>query len=262
LCFFSSNVIFYAKFVSVMSAIGINIKKIRSVKGLNQTDFAKLFGLTRANIGSYEELRAEPKIETIIKIATYYKLKIDDLVKKELTVNQISNFNALEKLVLPLTEKKKGFKFIDKDLLEKYPNKKESKAFLSSLPLIDFPFGRKKVEKCILYNDGNDLHYNNEGFLHGDLLFLEKVNIDSETFLGVIITNEAIYKGMLSQIGSKIEIIPLNPNAIKQTVTFTKNIECWKIVGKYSTEVISKVTIRTKVDVLEKKIATLQKELE
>ena len=66
-----------AKFVCYMSVVGINIKKIRGVKGLNQTDFANLFGLTRANIGSYEELRAEPKIDTIIKIATYYKLPID-----------------------------------------------------------------------------------------------------------------------------------------------------------------------------------------
>ncbi len=244
-----------------MSAIGINIKKIRSVKGLNQTDFAKLFGLTRANIGSYEELRAEPKIETIIKIAAYYKLKIDDLVKKELTVNQISNFDALEKLVLPLNEKKKGVKFINKKSLTDYPEKKNNKVFLNSLQYINFPFGTKKVEKRILYNEGNDLHFNNEGFLHGDLLFLENVNLDSDTLLGVVITNDTIYKGMISEVNSYIEVQPINPNGTKQRIERTKKVECWKIVGKYSEEVITKAIITTKVELLEKKIEALQKEL-
>ena len=52
-----------------MTHIGKNIRKIRSVKKLSQQAFADQFGLSRANIGSYEEGRAEPKIAIIMEIA-------------------------------------------------------------------------------------------------------------------------------------------------------------------------------------------------
>jgi transcriptional regulator with XRE-family HTH domain len=55
-----------------MSKIGSNIRKIRTVKGLNQSQFAELFDLNRARIGAYEEGRAEPKIDVVIEIAKYF----------------------------------------------------------------------------------------------------------------------------------------------------------------------------------------------
>ena len=78
-----------------MQAINKNIKKLRSLKGLSQSDFAKLFDLSRANIGSYEEGRAQPKIDAVTRIANYFSISLDDFVNKELSVNDLSGFNAL-----------------------------------------------------------------------------------------------------------------------------------------------------------------------
>ncbi|MFT4600255.1 MAG: transcriptional regulator with XRE-family HTH domain [Arenicella sp.] len=72
--------------------IAKNFKKLRLFKSLNQTEFADLFGITRSTVGSYEEARAEPKLETLLKVADYFKLKVDDIIRKELTVNQIAKF--------------------------------------------------------------------------------------------------------------------------------------------------------------------------
>ncbi|MFT4970338.1 MAG: transcriptional regulator with XRE-family HTH domain [Chitinophagales bacterium] len=63
-----------------MSIFGKNIKTLRQSNGLSQQEFANLFELSRASIGSYEEGRADPKIDTLIKIAKYFKVKIDQLV--------------------------------------------------------------------------------------------------------------------------------------------------------------------------------------
>ena len=78
---------------ALMSFIGKNIKKIRTVKKINQVDFAELFGLARASVGSYEEGRAEPKVDTIIAIANHFGISIDLLLKKELTVNELYRFD-------------------------------------------------------------------------------------------------------------------------------------------------------------------------
>lgn len=72
--------------------ISKNFKKLRLFKGLNQTEFSELFGITRSSVGSYEEGRAEPKLETLIKVADHFKLNVDAIIRKELTVNQIARF--------------------------------------------------------------------------------------------------------------------------------------------------------------------------
>ena len=75
-----------------MSKIGSNIRKIRSVKGLSQTAFADLFGLSRASVGAYEEGRAEPKFDVVIEIANYFSISLGDIFTKDLTVNQLTKF--------------------------------------------------------------------------------------------------------------------------------------------------------------------------
>jgi len=75
-----------------MSFLGKNIRKIRIAKKMTQTEFAELFELKRTAVGAYEEGRAEAKIDTIIKIADYFKLSLDQLLRKELTINEIFHF--------------------------------------------------------------------------------------------------------------------------------------------------------------------------
>ena len=77
-----------------MSFFGKNIRKIRIAKKMSQTEFANLFNLKRTALGSYEEGRAEAKIDTIIKIADYFKLSLDQLLRKELTINDIFHFKS------------------------------------------------------------------------------------------------------------------------------------------------------------------------
>ena len=88
-----------------MSFIGKNIKKIRTVKGLNQTDFGKMFNLTRGSIGSYEEGRAEPKIETLKEIAKKFSITLDGIITTELTVNQLSGFSPEDVVTFKASEK-------------------------------------------------------------------------------------------------------------------------------------------------------------
>ena len=73
--------------------IGKNIKKIRGVKRLSQQAFADLFGLKRGTLAAYEEGRSSPRLETVIKIASHFNIDMDELLKTELTVNRLLQFN-------------------------------------------------------------------------------------------------------------------------------------------------------------------------
>lgn len=82
-----------------MTYFGTNIKKIRQIKGLSQQAFAELLELNRGVISSYEEGRAEPKIESLLKIAKILNLTTDDLLSKPVTINKITNFSEIEHLI-------------------------------------------------------------------------------------------------------------------------------------------------------------------
>jgi transcriptional regulator with XRE-family HTH domain len=75
-----------------MSHFGFNIKKIRGIRGLTQQQLAEKLDVTRGSISSYEEGRAEPKIETILKSAEYFGLSVEALLREKLTVNQLIGF--------------------------------------------------------------------------------------------------------------------------------------------------------------------------
>jgi transcriptional regulator with XRE-family HTH domain len=68
-----------------MSYLNQNIKHLRKQKAYTQTDLAERLGLTRSIIGAYEEQRAEPKIETIQKLAYLFDLSLDQLINQDLS---------------------------------------------------------------------------------------------------------------------------------------------------------------------------------
>ncbi len=95
-----------------VSYFATNLRKLRKAKRLSQTEFAKIFSLTRAAVGAYEEGRAEPKLDKIIEIAKYFGLTVDQLVTKKISVNEIFHFDKkiakIEDAIpfVPLAEKK------------------------------------------------------------------------------------------------------------------------------------------------------------
>ena len=75
-----------------MTKIGANIKKIRTTKGLSQQAFADLFALTRGNISSYEENRAEPRLETVMQIANHFSIPLNQFVTQNLSIHEILKY--------------------------------------------------------------------------------------------------------------------------------------------------------------------------
>ena len=73
-----------------MSYLNHNIKFLRKEKGFTQADLAERIGVKRSLIGAYEEHRAEPKIETIQKIAYLFSITLDELINQDLSKGERS----------------------------------------------------------------------------------------------------------------------------------------------------------------------------
>lgn len=127
-----------------MTLIGRNIKKIRTIKKMSQAQFAELFNLARPSVGAYEEGRSEPKLETLKQIARLFKVSIDDLLSKELTINDISHFSGPEKTQVKSQKSGSGNSITRHILIRsnkwnEYVKKVDDQAFLNQQPRFFWP---------------------------------------------------------------------------------------------------------------------------
>ena len=92
----------------------MRIKELMHEKGIQQQQMAELLNVSRASIYKYQQGKAEPDIETLIKIADYFDVSLDYLCgrqnknlifadslsdKKKELINMIKELNDDETLI-------------------------------------------------------------------------------------------------------------------------------------------------------------------
>lgn len=147
-----------------MSFFGTNIKKIRQVRGLSQKAFADLFELNRGVISSYEEGRAEPKIETLLKVADYFNLDLHNLLTETLQVNQLASGSDIDHLMFAADHLPNVISHND-------PNTVLMQKILANIDLV------------YEFTENNSLLSN---YQYGDVLFLIKADKNKDPFSTLI----------------------------------------------------------------------------
>ena len=61
----------------------MNLKTIRKERNMRQEDIARYLNVKQATYSGYESGKYEPTIETLCKLADYYKVSIDFLIGRE-----------------------------------------------------------------------------------------------------------------------------------------------------------------------------------
>ena len=251
-----------------MSFFGKNIKKIRSVKRLSQQAFAELFDLKRATLGAYEEGRSEPKIDTIIKIANYFSIPIDNLLTSELTINNLLQFK--ENLTLE-TEK------ISKETTTKIPCITEKAAiqylehynktsFIDDLPKIQLPINSQK--KLRAYTVSNlEMASHDNGLYPNDIVIGEFIpnniikNLENGELTLTLVKNELILRRL--HINDDSITLCADHKNVPDKVFPLKDIkELWKIQYAFFNRVpVFNTSIENKLSFLEQELLKLKKEL-
>lgn len=66
-----------------MLKIGTKLKELRKSEGLTQTELAKRLGIGRVNYTRYEKDAVRPDYETLIAIADFYHITLDEIFDRE-----------------------------------------------------------------------------------------------------------------------------------------------------------------------------------
>jgi transcriptional regulator with XRE-family HTH domain len=91
-----------------MSNAGKNLRYLRKLKNWTQEEFANKLQIKRSLVGAYEEERAEPKIEVLEQISIMFKLSLEELLFKDLSVEQSEDNYLNQRRKLKLSQSSNG----------------------------------------------------------------------------------------------------------------------------------------------------------
>ena len=96
-----------------MELVNENIRILRTKMGLTQEKFAELLGVKRSLIGAYEEGRAIPPANNLLKLSKVFRVSLDDLINVSFE-NEIKNNQMRDE---------EGTLFFSKEITETRPSK-------------------------------------------------------------------------------------------------------------------------------------------
>lgn len=221
-----------------MTNIGSNIKKIRTTKGLSQQAFADLFELTRGNISSYEENRAEPRIATAMKIANYFSIPFDAFVHQNLSINQILNFKG-DKLMAEEQSldalQLKEVPFLNDNIFLQCSSRKLQFNGLNYFPKMVLPINNNVELLAISFNSSIAHSTELPSLEQQDILVFEKLTEDNfhlaENRIGLYLSEQNIMLGNYINEGIQLN---LKLNSLKQQKVDLKTEQhFWKLYAIY-----------------------------
>ncbi|MGQ0829983.1 MAG: XRE family transcriptional regulator [Bacteroidota bacterium] len=128
-----------------MSKIAKNISVLRALKKQSQTQLADQLEISRSRLGSYEEGRAEPPYDLLIKIADYFHVAIDAIVRADFSKTDPDGLLKIgnNRLLFPVMVDKEN-----NDMVEVVPLKAiagyltgyADPQFIEELPIMNLPF--------------------------------------------------------------------------------------------------------------------------
>lgn len=133
-----------------MSTVSENIKFLRKQAGYTQQTFADALGIKRSLVGAYEEGRADPRINNLVKMSELFGIRIDDLVETSIYKMSEVEFQNFKKdapgqkfKVLAITvddEDKENIEYVPQKAAAGYMNGFSDPEYLSELPRFQLPF--------------------------------------------------------------------------------------------------------------------------
>jgi transcriptional regulator with XRE-family HTH domain len=255
-----------------MSKIGKNIRKIRVVKQLSQASFAQIFNLARPSVGAYEEGRAEPRIDTLVQIGQYFGLTIDDLLNKDLTINDLSRFDPLKRKNVPDPGPESSSTntivmnttVISAENQVDYIHNLSNSALLDSLPKFHFP-GIKVINARAFEAEGDAMAFDNKGILQGDLVIcthtLQRSAFPITGKVYVLVTENKILIRRYKSGDKKLIFHCDNPDWPAEEYNNKELLEIWQAEAVFSRSLAPPIWLKDRIEELEQKFVDLAEKI-
>lgn len=250
-----------------MSFVGKNIKKIRKVNKLNQSQFAEIFNLSRSNIGSYEEERAEPKTDSLIRIAKHFSIPIEILITKEITLNDLTHFkNSIHENQLPEktgTPHGNYIPFIPINEVTNYLQNYDQKKYLASLNHLCLPLPENIRTRAFQLPTPEIFIpkqvYNNDDLLIGSFVNKKYYLTVPKNQPYIVVSSKRI---ICTQLNIQNDQILLKNRFETTSIQLSDIKEIWTLIGRYENMITPTNNLTDRVTQLEERLAMIEQKLD
>ncbi len=233
--------------------IGKNLKALRKFNNKSQEEIAQALKINRSTYSGYENGVAFPNIENLISFSDFFKISIDDLIKKDFSQFSSSdwlNYEASWKQEAKGASLRVLASVIDQnneEMIEMIPEKASAgyvsgfsdPEFIKVLPTFKIPFLSKEKKHRAFPISGDSMPpVNNGSHVIGEFL-QDWTHLKSGTPC-IIVTKEdgIVFKFVYNNLNENQTFLLLssNPLFVPYSVSIMDVLEIWKFAAYFSEE--------------------------
>lgn len=229
-----------------------NIKLLRQKSKMSQDQTAMAIGVKRTSLTGYESGSAEPTYDTLIKLSTLFKVPLDALLKKDLSILSEKQLEEIQEGKLDL----KGVSLrvlattVDSnniDNIELVPVKAKAgytagfadPDYIKVLQTFNLPFLDRKRKYRTFQISGDSMPPVNEGsWVTGE--YLDNWNYIKDRYPYIIVTKDegVVFKIVYNKIreNGTLQLCSTNPAYEPYEVSVNDILEVWKFTNYISSE--------------------------
>jgi len=122
--------------------IAQNIKYLRKKSKLSQQELATQLDVARTTMGDYERGHTEPNIDTLVRLSDIFCVKLDQLLKEDLSHKELEIIRNKDMKVLAIsvdTNDRSNIELVDTKAEAGYLESFQDPQYIRDLPKVYFP---------------------------------------------------------------------------------------------------------------------------
>ena len=201
-------------------------------------------------MGAYEESRSSPPIEMLIKLADYFKLPIDVLVRRDLTLSQEIPFIevGVQRVLFPIVVDESN-----QDLIEVvgvkasagYTEGYGDPEFIDELPKMKLPFMPPGKFRAFPIKGDSMLPLREGAFVVGRFVDGPQQIVEGNTYILVTLTDGIVYKRVYKD-GQNLMLYSDNSFYTPYEISVKEIVEVWEFTCSINTKEFEQETIENK----------------
>ncbi|MBX9850125.1 MAG: LexA family transcriptional regulator [Cytophagaceae bacterium] len=228
-------------------SINANIKHLRKQKGLTQEQLAEKIGIKRSLLGAYEEGRAEPGLDYLIKISKIFDVSVDNLISEDLTDPERQkavmqkDIEGKKLRVLAITVDKddnENIQLVPQKAAAGYLNGYADPEYVSELPQFYLPIFSNGSYRAFEISGDSMLPINPGSIVIGQYIDNWKNIKDDKTYILVTQREGIVYKRVFNNIKAKgvLTLVSDNPAYSVYEIPMEDVLEVWEAKAFISTQ--------------------------
>lgn len=223
-----------------MASLPKNIKYLRKKHGFTQETFAQALAINRPSVGAYEEGRADPRLTTLSKMATLFKVSVDELINEDLTnANYISKSNVKVLAVTVDDAEEEYIELVPTKAAAGYTSGYSDHEYLTDLPRFHLPVLPKgNTYRAFEISGDSMLPIVSGSIIVGKYIEHLKEIKNGVTYILVTSSEGVVYKRVFDYIEEKGKLFLVSDNQAYSAYELdpTEVIEIWEAKAYISVE--------------------------